>query len=133
MLGRFRVRILVAIDEEYRSYREVIAGAIGAVRPHFEVATAGVKALHEEVKRFDPHLVICSLPATSAESIAWVELSLDPLRPSVVCVGGRRTEVRNPVLETLLEVIDQVEELVDADDSLGIDQVLPSKRTEDRL
>lgn len=131
MLGRIRVRILVAIDEEYRSYREVIAGAIGAVRPQFEVASAGVGALDEELKRFDPHLVICSLPATSADSIAWVELSLDPLRPSVVCIGGRCTEVRNPVLDTLLEVIDQVEDLIDTDDNLGHDQVLPTKRTED--
>lgn len=131
MLRRITVRILVAIDEEFRSYREVIAGAIGAIRPQFEVATAGVGALDAELKRFDPHLVICSQPATSAESIAWVELSLDPLRPSVVCVGGRRTEVRNPVLDTLLEVIDQVEDLVDTDDNLGKDQVLPTKRTED--
>lgn len=133
MLGRIRVRILVAIDEEYRSYREVIAGAIGAVRPQFEVASAGVGALDEEIKRFDPHLVICNLPATSAsaESIAWVELSLDPVRPSVVRVGGRCTEVRNPVLDTLLEVIDQVEDLIDTDDNLGNDQVLPTKRTED--
>lgn len=133
MLGRIRVRILVAIDEEYRSYREVIAGAIGAVRPHFEVASAGVGALDEELKRFTPHLVICSLPAPSAsvESIAWVELSLDPLRPSVVCVGERCTEVRNPVLDTLLEVIDQVEDLVDSDDNLANDQILPTKLTED--
>lgn len=134
MLGGTRVRILVAIDEEYRSYREVIAGALGAVRPQFEVATSGIGALDEEMKRFDPHLVICSLPATSAsvESIAWVELSLDPLRPSVVCIEGRRTEMRNPVLDTLLEVIDQVEDLVNTDDNLGNDQVLPPKRTEDR-
>ena len=134
MLGRSRVRILVAIDEEYRSYREVIAGAMGAVRPRLEVATAGVGALDEELKHFGPHLVICSQPATSApvESIAaWVELSLDPLRPSVVSVGARRTEVRNPVLDVLLEVIDQVENLVDADDSLRNEQVLPTKRTED--
>ena len=121
------------MEKEFRSYREVIAGAIGAVRPHFEVATAGIGALDEEVKRFDPHLVICSLPATSAstERIAWVKLSLDPLSPSVVCVGGRCTEVHNPVLDTLLDVIDQVEDLVDTDDSLGDDQVLPTKRTED--
>jgi hypothetical protein len=119
------------MEKEYRSYREVIAGAIGAVRPHFEVATAGIEALDEEVKRFDPHLVICSLPAASAKRIAWVKLSLDPLGPSVVCVGGRCTEVHNPVLDTLLDVIDQVEDLVDTDDSVGDDQVLPTKRTED--
>jgi hypothetical protein len=123
MLGRNRVRILVAIEEDYRSYREVIAGAIGAIRPQFEVATAGVGALDEEVKRFDPHLVICSLPATSGsvERMAWLELSLDPHRPSVVCVGGRHTEVHNPLLDTLLEVIDQVEDLVDADDNVRDD------------
>ena len=121
----------MAIDEEYRSYREVIAGAIGAVRPRFEVATAGVEALDEEVKRFDPHLVICNLPPASVERIAWVELSLDPIRPSVVRVGGRCTEVRNPVLDTLLGVIDQIEDLVDTVNNLGSEQVSPTKRTED--
>ncbi|HET7270996.1 MAG TPA: hypothetical protein VFI90_07890 [Rubrobacter sp.] len=121
----------MAIDEEYRSYREVIAGAIGAVRPRFEVATAGVEALDEEVKRFDPHLVICNLPPASVERIAWVELSLDPIRPSVVRVGGRCTEVRNPVLDTLLEVIDQVEDVIGTDDILGDDQVLPIKSLEE--
>jgi hypothetical protein len=120
MLGGNRVRILVAIEEDYRSYREVIAGAIGAVRPQFEVATSGVGALDEEVKRFDPHLVISNVPAStsSVERMAWLELSLDPQRPSVVCVGGRYKEVHNPVLDTLLSVIDQVEDLVTADDKL---------------
>lgn len=119
------------MEDDYRSYREVIAGAIGAVRPHFEVASAGVEALDEEIKRFDPHLMICSLPATSVKGIAWMQLSLDPLRPSVICVGGRCTEVHNPVLDTLLEVIDQIEDLVDTDNNLGSDQVSPTKRTED--
>lgn len=131
MQGGSRVRILVAIDEEYRSYREVIAGALAAVRPHFEVATAGVEALDEEVKRFDPHLVISSLPAASVARLAWVHLSLDPVQPSVVCVGGHRMEVHNPVLDNLLEVIDQVEDLVDTDDNPGIAPALRTERTED--
>ena len=83
------------------------------------------------MKRFDTHLVIFNLPPASVERIAWVELSLDPIRPSVVRVGGRCTEVRNPVLDTLLEVIDQVEDVIGTDDILGDDQVLPIKSLEE--
>jgi hypothetical protein len=92
----------------------VIASAIRVLRPHAEVQTTTLDALGEAVERFDPELVICSRPNTvdPGGRIAWVELSVDPTRPSKVCVGGRYTESTNLTLEVLLSVIDEVEELV---------------------
>ena len=108
------IRLLVAIDDVYRSYQDVIASAIRVLRPHAEVQTTTLDALGEAVERFDPELVICSRPNTvdPGGRIAWVELSVDPTRPSKVCVGGRYTESTNLTLEVLLAVIDEVEELV---------------------
>jgi hypothetical protein len=93
----------------------VIAAAIRVLRPHAEVQTTTLDALRKAVERFDPELVICTLPNTvdPGGRIAWVELSLDRTRPSSkVCVGGRHTEVTNLTLEVLLAVIDEVEELI---------------------
>ena len=109
------------MDDDYRAYRGAIAAGIQLLRPHVEVATTGLDALEEEVARLDPHVVICSLPATVAsyEKLAWVELSLDPARPSKVRVAGSYSEQSNPALEALLRVIDEAERLVGQESNTG--------------
>jgi hypothetical protein len=111
---RSRIRILVAIEDDYRAYREAIAASIQVLRPHVQVATARLEALEAEVTRFEPHVVICSLPATASPGghVAWVEISLEPTRPSIICIGGRYSKGHNPALDALLEVIDEAERLV---------------------
>jgi hypothetical protein len=91
------------------------------LRPHAEVDTTTLDTLRDEVERFDPDLVICSRSNTvdPGGRIAWVELSIDPTRPSRICVGGRYSELTNPRLEVLLAVIDEVEELIRANYHLG--------------
>jgi hypothetical protein len=42
---------LVAFEDEYRAYREVIAGAIQVLRPRTQVEPAALDALAEEVER----------------------------------------------------------------------------------
>jgi hypothetical protein len=109
------LRILVCLENDYRTYREVIAAGIQLLRPHTEVLTAEVGVLKEEVGRFGPHLVICSLPATAGYGniLCWVELSLESrTQPSVVCIDGRYSEHNNPTLEDLLRVLDEVEQLL---------------------
>ena len=109
------MRILVCLENDYRTYREVIAAGIQILRPHTEVVTAELDVLKEKVLHFDPHLVICSLPATAGDGdvVCWVELSLEnPTQPSVVCIDGRYSEHNNPTLEELLRVLDQVEHLL---------------------
>jgi hypothetical protein len=108
------IRILVALEDDYRVYREVIAAGIRVLRPQVEVATSVLDALEEEIARLDPHVVVCCLPATMGpgDRLAWVELSIDPTHPTVICVGGRYSEVHNPALEVLLGVVDEVERLI---------------------
>jgi hypothetical protein len=109
------LRILVCLENDYRTYREVIAAGIQILRPHTEVVTAELDSLKEEVRHFDPHLVICSLPVTAGyrDIVCWVELSFErPTQPSVVCVDGRYSEHNNPTLEELLRVLDEVEQIL---------------------
>jgi hypothetical protein len=111
------MRILVAFEDDYRAYADALAKAIRAARPHLDVAMVGLEPLLTEVARLDPHLVICSSPNPAAEQqeegkLAWVELSVDPHRPSRFCVSGRRWESLNPSLEELLGVVEETEQLL---------------------
>ena len=114
------MRILVAFAHNFRAYRETIAAAIRVLRPGVEVETTSLETLGEHIERFDPHLVIGtqSSAVVPGSRPAWVELSLDPLQPSKVCVGGRYSERTNATLGMLLEVIDDVEELTQTIDML---------------
>jgi hypothetical protein len=116
-----RIRILVSFEDGYRSYREVIAATIRIMRPRAEVATSDLDTLGNELARFNPHLVICSCPKPSSSDgvAAWVELSLDVTGPGRICIGGHYSERRNPTLETLLEVIDEVERLMQTAKDFG--------------
>jgi hypothetical protein len=102
------MRILVSLEDDYRAYRDVIATGIRILRPRAEVETADPVALEEETRRFEPEVVICGRPtaADSSDRRAWIELSLDPLRPSKIRVGDRRWESTNLTLEELLGIID---------------------------
>ena len=115
------MRILMAFDDGYRAYGDALSNAIGAVRPHLNVTTVGMDALQTQVARLDPHLVISNAPNPAAEQdeeeegklvLAWVELSVDPRRPSQFCLSGRRWQSLNPSLEELLDVVDETELLV---------------------
>src|SRR5918995_4205123 len=97
------------MEEDYRAYREVIAVGIHALRPHTEVASVRLEELEEAMARLDPDVVISSMAtrAGSREMLAWVELSLDPDRPSMIRVGGRYLGGRNPWLGVLLKGVDE--------------------------
>ncbi len=105
------MRVLVAFEDDYRAYREVIAAGIGMLRRHAEVRTTNSDALEVELKRFKPQVVICGRheAADSKDVLAWIELALDPLRPGRIRVGDRQRESTNPTLDVLLGVIDEVE------------------------
>jgi hypothetical protein len=105
-------RILVAIEDEYRAYREVIAAALRVLRPGAQVESVNLDALAQEVERFVPHLVICSRPNTvdPGGRPAWVVLPTHPTRPARICVRGRYSEQANPTVEVLVGIVDEVEE-----------------------
>ncbi len=107
------MRILVAFEDDYRAYREVLGAGIRILRPHVEVETASLEALGERIEHFDPHLVICGghEAAPSGGTTAWVEIPLNLLQPAKLWVGGRYSERSNTTVGELLAVIDEVEEL----------------------
>ena len=109
-----RTQILIAFEDEYRIYRDTIAAAIRILCPRAEVETAGLDEIGERIARFDPHVVVCSRPNTVDQGgrLAWVQLPMNPTRPTKVCAGGRYSELTNPTLEVLLRVIEETERLV---------------------
>src|SRR3712207_5623128 len=72
------MRILVVFEDDYRTYREVLAVGIRLLRPRAEVETASLEELGERIERFDPDLVICGgcEAVDSGGRPAWVELSV---------------------------------------------------------
>jgi hypothetical protein len=116
------MRMLLAFEEEYRVYRDVIVGAIGALRPRVTVATSALGELGGQIEAFDPDLVISTQVNCTdlGGRNAWVELSVDPLRPTEICVGGRRSEQTNPTVEVLLAVVDEVERALGKGEDPGV-------------
>src|SRR5215204_3837671 len=112
--GRIQIRVLVAFEDEYRVYGAAITGAVRRARSTYEVENVESGVLETEVRRFDPHLIISSLPAptNSSEWFSWVRLSPDPNRPSEICVEGNRRESWNPSLGELLCVLEETEGLL---------------------
>jgi hypothetical protein len=105
------MRALVVLEDNYRTYGEMIAATLRILRPDAEVGSTTLEALEEELERFDPQVVICSghKEVEPANRPAWIELSLDPTQPTKIRVGGRYLERVNPTVEALLEVIDEFE------------------------
>jgi hypothetical protein len=110
------MKVLVAIENEYRSYREVIAACIRLLRPHVEVSTTAPEGLERKAANLDPQLIVSSRPRTAILSppIAWIEIPTeDPTKPTVVWLGEDRWEaakLETNVVGLLGRVIDQAEE-----------------------
>ncbi len=90
----------------------MIAAGLRIVRPGAEVKSTTTEGLEEELERFDPQVVICGghedVEADHSRP-AWIELSLDPTRPTKISLGKRRLERTNLGVEELLEVLDKLE------------------------
>ena len=93
------MRVLVAFEELYRTYREMIAASIRVLRPHLEVTPTGLHDLEGEVARRDTRVVISSQErlAHLRPGVTWIEVPLE---------AGMGSDV---TLETLLEAIDKAE------------------------
>ena len=89
----------MAFDDQYKTYREVIAAAIQVLRPQVEVSTTDLDGLETQVARLNPQVVISSQnrPPSLRPGVTWVQVPLEV---------GPRTEV---TMETLLEAIDKVD------------------------
>jgi hypothetical protein len=106
-----RMRVLVAFEARYRSYRETIATALSELRPGVEVLVVDSDALRAEVERYDPQLVVCDryeidgLPRRAA----WITLPTDPDSCARVRIGTDSREIAHPSFDELLLVIDEAQ------------------------
>jgi hypothetical protein len=93
------IRVLVAFDDQYRTYREVIAAAIRVLRPQVEVSTTDLDGLEAQVARLNPRVVISSQNRSPSlrPGGTWVQVPLEV---------GPRTQA---TMETLLEAIDKAD------------------------
>jgi hypothetical protein len=113
-MGGSSMRILIAMEEGYRLYRDVLAASLKAMRPPLAVAAVAPDDFEVRLKSFEPHVVICSGQnfARSEEALAWIHLAFDPTmplqRPAQFWVEGRYRKIPNPDLQNLLSVIDEV-------------------------
>ena len=118
------MRVLVSFDGTHRSYRELIARALRKVRPHLEVRHAPLDDLDAQLRSFEPHVVVCSLPhsaakgadpiarARSASRGAWVTAPVDTSRLAEICLDGEVWNTDGPLLSEVLEIIDETEALL---------------------
>ena len=106
------MKVLVAIEDEYRSYREVIAACIRILRPHVKVSTTGLEGLERKAASLDPQLIVSSRPRTAIPSppITWIEIpTADPTKRTEVWLGEDRWEA----LESEADVVGMLGRVID--------------------
>lgn len=103
------VRVLIAIEDRHRVYREAIGEYLRRARPRLEVRLVSSRALNRELRRFGPQIVVYGGPPVPIPDLmpCWVELSLDPSVATVFRTGRVSREVLNPSVKHLLAVIDE--------------------------
>jgi hypothetical protein len=107
------LKVLIAYEEAYLAYAEVLGVAVGYAEPFSEVRVVPPRELEAEVSSFGPHLVVSSLPTDVFPDVeAWFTLSAEPDEPSEFRLGGRHWICVNPDLGYLGRVVDAVGGLV---------------------
>ena len=106
------MRVLVAFEDDYRAYREVLAVGFRILHDQYEVTTSTIGELEEAIQRFRPDVVICGGPedAEAAGVLGWIELNVDPTKPTKVRLGACRWEQTNPDLEALAGILSKAEQ-----------------------
>ena len=122
--GTAKMKVLLALEEEYRTYMEAMAAAIREFRPHMEVVaiSGSSEDLEAETKRLEPQLIICSPPLPENpvdERLARIELSPDSAQPTNFRVGERSWQSANPTLGEILSVVDETKGLFRASREQG--------------
>ena len=106
------MRILVAVKP--RMYREVLALLLHRNRPEAEVLISPPEALDEEVRRFNPHLVVCSegaVPDIPPGVLCRVEIMVSDGLDARIGLDGQVAESKDLSIEDLLAVVDEAEKM----------------------
>ncbi len=105
------MRILVA--NEPRSYREVIAAALHALRPGIEVITVDPDMLDPEIQRLMPQLVLCSRLTLAVQSypLSWIMLYPGGTGTATFSINGQLRPMADVELGDILALVDETERL----------------------
>ena len=109
------MRILVAVKP--RMYREVIALSLHQCRPDDEVLICPSQALHQEIGRFRPHLVVLddiggAAPDGLSGVLYQVEILLGASMDARISVDGRAWKINDICTKDLLAMVDEAEKLI---------------------
>ena len=104
------MRVLITLTP--RMYREAIAHSLGQRRPGLEVRIAPPEALEQEVRVFEPVLLVRNdtdgLDPRVLEGVpCWVEVLYSDSMDARICVDGRVEEASDISTEILVRVADQ--------------------------
>jgi hypothetical protein len=94
-------------------YREAIAHSMRQRRPGFEVRTAPLEAVEEEVRVFEPHLLVRNGtdgidPGVLAGVPCWIEVQYSDSMDAKIYLEGRVEKVKDISTEELVRVADEV-------------------------
>jgi hypothetical protein len=95
-----------------RMYREAIAHSVHQGRPDIEVKIAPPESVEEEVRGFEPHLLVRNdTDGISSGALAgvpcWVEVLYSDSMDAKVSVDGRVEEISDISVDELLRVADE--------------------------
>ena len=81
----------MALEDDYRAYREMIAAGLRILCPDVELESSALEVLDEELERFDLQVVICggNEDVEPDDRLVWIELSLDPTESPGFPLGRR--------------------------------------------
>ena len=108
------MRVLVANTP--RMYRESLALSIKSHRPHVEVLVADPQDCEEELKRFEPQVLVRDDDGETMEVprgvVSWVGIIIDNHLNARIGVNGRISEIHDVKLEELISALDETENLI---------------------
>ncbi len=109
------MRILITVSP--LMYRESLALAIYQHRPDFEVRITLPEDSHEEVGRFDPHVLVRADndgfdPLLLERIPCWVEVMYSDHMNARIALDGSIEEISDMPIDDLLRVVDEAEQFL---------------------
>ena len=75
---------------------------------------AAPEDLDREVRRFEPHLVVCNevTPLVQANVLCWIQILFENGLDAIISLDGQTSEVHDISEDDLLAAVDETEKMV---------------------
>ncbi len=113
------MRMLIAVKP--RMYREVLALSLHRNCPEAEVLISPPEALDREVRRFNPHLVVCSegaMPDILPGVLCRVEIMFSNGLDASIGLDGEVAEAKDVGIEDLLALVYRTEKMISKEETV---------------